>query len=72
MIIDREYLTTCQNRFLILCEPSIPIYDKNYGTCLSDLFYGRETVHSACRIIILSENFEPLFIRVKGNPISWT
>jgi hypothetical protein len=28
-------------------------------------FYGRETVHSACRKIILSENFEPLFIRVK-------
>jgi hypothetical protein len=40
MILDREYLTTCQNRFLMLCEPSLPIYNKNHGTCFQTYFMG--------------------------------
>jgi hypothetical protein len=62
----------CQLGIVAICAATFPLIHKTRASCSSALYFGQETlIHQNCRKVILGENFNPVWIYVRGVHPFW-
>jgi hypothetical protein len=65
-------LQKCQLGLFAICEATFPFIHKTRASCSSAFYFGQvEFAHQNCRKIILRENFNPVWLHVKGIHPFW-
>jgi hypothetical protein len=65
-------LQKCQLGLFAICEATFPFIHKTRASCSSALYFGQaEFAHQNCRKFILQENFNPVWLHVKGIHPFW-
>jgi hypothetical protein len=60
-------LQQCQLGIVVICAATFSPIHKTRASCSSALYFGQKTfIHQNCRKVILGENFNPVWIYVKG------
>jgi hypothetical protein len=65
-------LQQCQIGVFAICEATFPFVRKIRASCSSALYFRQaEFAHENCRKVILKENFNPVWLQVKGVHPFW-
>jgi hypothetical protein len=72
VVLDTDFSKFCREGYINYCEFKTPVYDGNYMTCLSALYYGKiNAANELCERVVWGFKFEPIFVLVLTNPATW-
>ena len=70
--LNLDFFKFCMGEHLTFCEFRTPVYDRNYMTCSSALYFGKnEVVNEVCEKIVWGYKIPPIFMLVSKNPATW-
>jgi hypothetical protein len=64
MVLQKDYAQNCREGVVMICVGIIPIADRAYDTCLSELYFGTSQGYNLCTREIVLEDFRSVFRRL--------